>query len=63
MASPTLAPRAALYARVSTQNNQDPMMQTRELEEYCKRRGWVIADQFIPTRGTKLTEDRDATRV
>jgi DNA invertase Pin-like site-specific DNA recombinase len=33
--------RAALYARVSTINGgQDPEMQTRELREYCDRRGW-----------------------
>jgi len=32
--------KAAIYARVSTNNNgQDPTMQTRELEEYCPRRG------------------------
>jgi DNA invertase Pin-like site-specific DNA recombinase len=30
--------RAAIYARVSTANNgQDPMMQIRELREYCER--------------------------
>ena len=32
--------RVAIYARVSTANNgQDPTMQTRELREYCERRG------------------------
>src|SRR2546422_469964 len=40
--------RAALYARVSTVNNgQDPTMQTRELEEYCQRRGWEIAGEYV----------------
>jgi len=40
--------RAAIYARVSTANNgQDPTVQTRELEEYCERRGWKVADQYI----------------
>ena len=35
--------RAAIYARVSTTNNgRDPAMQTRELQEYCQRRGWEI---------------------
>ena len=35
---------AAIYARVSTTHNgQDPAMQTRELEEYCQRRGWQVA--------------------
>jgi DNA invertase Pin-like site-specific DNA recombinase len=40
--------RAAVYARVSTLNgNQDPSMQTRELEEYCQRRGWQIHDIYV----------------
>src|SRR5437899_3595494 len=40
--------KAAIYARVSTANNgQDPTMQTRELEEYCQRRGWEIGGQYV----------------
>jgi len=40
--------RAALYARVSTTGHgQDPEMQLRELREYCKRRGWETAGEFI----------------
>src|SRR5271156_5825568 len=40
--------RAAIYARVSTANNgQDPTMQTRELREYCERRGWKVTGEFI----------------
>jgi len=40
--------RAAIYARVSTANNgQDPSMQTRELREYCERRGWQIAGEYV----------------
>jgi DNA invertase Pin-like site-specific DNA recombinase len=40
--------RAALYARVSTTHNgQDPAMQTRELREYCLRRGWEIAVEYV----------------
>jgi DNA invertase Pin-like site-specific DNA recombinase len=40
--------RAAIYARVSTLNgSQDPSMQTRELEEYCQRRGWKIHDIYV----------------
>ena len=39
---------AAIYARVSTLNGgQDPSMQTRELEEYCQRRGWQIYDYYV----------------
>ena len=40
--------RVAIYARVSTANNgQDPTMQTRELREYCERRGWKIANEYV----------------
>ena len=40
--------KAAIYARVSTANNaQDPTMQTRELREYCQRRGWEIAGEYV----------------
>src|ERR1700752_1340026 len=40
--------RAAVYARVSTLNgSQDPSMQTRELEEYCQRKGWQIHDIYV----------------
>ena len=39
---------AAIYARVSTLNGgQDPTMQTRELEEYCQRRGWEVFDCYV----------------
>jgi DNA invertase Pin-like site-specific DNA recombinase len=40
--------KAAIYARVSTSNNgQDPTMQTRELREYCERRGWTVAGEYV----------------
>lgn len=40
--------RAAIYARVSTSNNgQDPCVQTREVREYCERRGWDIAGEYV----------------
>jgi DNA invertase Pin-like site-specific DNA recombinase len=40
--------RAAIYARVSTINlGQDPGMQTRELKEYCERRGWEVYDIYV----------------
>jgi len=51
------AVRAALYARVSTANNgQDPAMQTRELREYCERRGWKIAGEYVD-EGISGTKD------
>ena len=40
--------RTALYARVSTSDKgQDPEMQLRELREYCERRGWQIAGEYV----------------
>src|SRR5246500_2920364 len=48
--------RAAIYARVSTINNgQDPIVQTREIREYCERRGWQIAGEYVDVgiSGTK----------
>ena len=38
--------KAALYARVSTQLAQDPVMQLRELRDYCERRGWDVAGEY-----------------
>jgi DNA invertase Pin-like site-specific DNA recombinase len=47
--------RAAIYARVSTTNNgQDPRVQTREMQEFCERRGWTLAEYVdIGISGTK----------
>ena len=46
-----------LYARVSTANNgQDPKMQTRELREYCERRGWKSAGEYVD-EGISGTKD------
>ena len=40
--------RTAIYARVSTANyGQDPKLQTRELEEYCERRGWRVSGEYV----------------
>jgi DNA invertase Pin-like site-specific DNA recombinase len=48
--------KAAIYARVSTKGkDQDVNMQVRELREYCERRGWQVAGEFmdIGVSGTK----------
>jgi DNA invertase Pin-like site-specific DNA recombinase len=47
--------KAAIYARVSTANNgQDPRVQTREMEEFCERRGWTLAEYVdVGISGTK----------
>ena len=43
-----LAIRAALYARISTLNHgQDPEVQLRELREFCQRRGFAIAHEYV----------------
>ncbi len=40
--------RAAIYARVSTvAAGQDPGMQLKELREYCERRGWEVAGEYV----------------
>jgi DNA invertase Pin-like site-specific DNA recombinase len=40
--------RVALYGRVSTSNHgQDVGMQMRELREYCERRGWIVAGEYV----------------
>jgi len=40
--------RAAIYARVSTiGQGQSPEMQVRELCEYCERRAWQIAGEYV----------------
>jgi predicted site-specific integrase-resolvase len=50
--------RAAIYARVSTTNHgQDVTLQTRELREYCERRGWQIVGEYVDT-GISGAKDR-----
>src|SRR6202790_201201 len=39
--------RAVLYSRVSTPNGQDPQMQSREIREYCLRRGWPLVGEYV----------------
>ncbi len=50
--------RVALYARVSTTNGQDPEMQLRELREYCERRGWTMAGEYVDTGISGAREKR-----
>ena len=50
--------KVALYARVSTTNGQDPTMQTRELKEYCERRGWKMAGEYVDTGISGAKEKR-----
>jgi len=53
--------RAAIYARVSTSNNgQDPCVQTRELAEFCERRGWTILPEYVDVGISGTKEKRPA---
>ena len=52
--------RAAIYARVSTHNGQNPEMQLEELREYCKRRGWEIAAEYVDAGISGAKEHRPA---
>jgi DNA invertase Pin-like site-specific DNA recombinase len=52
--------RVALYARVSTLNNQDPEMQLSELREYAARRGWQIFEEFTDQGVSGCKESRPA---
>jgi DNA invertase Pin-like site-specific DNA recombinase len=48
--------RAAIYARVSTiGHGQSPELQLREVREYCSRRSWEIAGEYVDAgiSGTK----------
>ncbi len=50
--------RVALYARVSTADKgQDPRVQTLELQEYCQRRGWSVAGEYVDV-GISGTKER-----
>src|ERR1700686_5360554 len=39
--------RAVLYSRVSTNHGQDPEVQSREIREYCLRRGWALVGEYV----------------
>ena len=52
--------RAAIYARVSTHNGQNPEMQLNEVRAYCKRRQWEIADEYVDKGISGSKEHRPA---
>jgi DNA invertase Pin-like site-specific DNA recombinase len=52
--------RAAIYARVSTNNGQNPEMQLSELRAYCERRGWEAAGEFVDVGVSGAKERRPA---
>jgi len=52
--------RAAIYARVSTHNGQNPEMQLNEVRAYCERRQWVVAGEYVDTGISGSKEHRTA---
>jgi DNA invertase Pin-like site-specific DNA recombinase len=53
-----MSTKGAIYARVSTVGNgQSSEMQLRELREYCERRGWQIAGEYVDV-GISGTKDK-----
>jgi DNA invertase Pin-like site-specific DNA recombinase len=53
--------RAALYARISTLNHgQDPEVQLGELREFCQRRGFAIAQEYVDKGISGSREKRPA---
>lgn len=52
---------AAVYSRVSTVGHgQDPAMQTRELTDYCQRRGWEIYGSYVDNGVSGKKDSRPA---
>jgi DNA invertase Pin-like site-specific DNA recombinase len=51
--------RVALYARVSTSNHgQNPEMQVQEIREYCQRRKWTVAGEYVDAGISGAKESR-----
>ena len=53
------APRAALYARVST-DEQDPGLQVAELRRLAEQRGWRVVDEYVDHGVSGSKESRPA---
>ena len=51
------APRAALYARVST-DEQDPGLQVAELRRLAEQRGWTVAAEYVDRGVSGAKESR-----
>ena len=55
--------RAALYARVSTHVGQSPEMQLAELRQYCQRRSWDVAGEYVDVGVSGAKERRPPALV
>jgi len=52
--------RAAIYARVSTNNGQDPEVQLAEIREFCIRRDWATVREYVDKGISGAKERRPA---
>jgi DNA invertase Pin-like site-specific DNA recombinase len=52
--------RAAIYARVSTNNGQKPEMQLGEVRQYCSRREWQVVHEYVDRGISGSKEHRPA---
>jgi DNA invertase Pin-like site-specific DNA recombinase len=52
--------RAAIYARVSTNNGQNPEMQLTEIRQYCLRREWTVVKEYVDKGISGAKEHRPA---
>jgi site-specific DNA recombinase len=54
--------RAALYLRVSTKRQAEKDLsipdQRKQLEAFCKQRGWMVASEFVEPGASGTTDDR-----
>ena len=59
VAGPDLDRRAVLYSRVSTlHHGQDSEVQSREIREYCQRRGWPLVGEYVDAGISGVKERR-----
>jgi DNA invertase Pin-like site-specific DNA recombinase len=52
--------RAGIYARVSTNNGQDPEVQLAEIRQFCNRRGWTTVKEYVDKGISGSKEHRPA---
>jgi DNA invertase Pin-like site-specific DNA recombinase len=52
--------KAAIYARVSTNNGQDPEVQLAEIREFCMRREWTTVKEYVDKGISGAKERRPA---
>jgi DNA invertase Pin-like site-specific DNA recombinase len=52
--------RAAIYARVSTNNGQDPEVQLAEIRQFCMRREWTTVKEYVDKGISGAKERRPA---